>query len=199
MKEMGIESVLIVSGREHIGDFLKLLGSGVNFGLKINYEIQEKAGGIAQALSLAQDFVGREKMAVILGDNIFEDDLSSALNSFNKSSKKAHIFLKEVDHPQSYGVPRFENERIIEIIEKPIKAPSNFAVTGCYFYTPDVFSYIRKLSPSDRGELEISDVNDYYVQSGEITYSILNKFWGDCGESLDQLMEVSKYVRKSGL
>lgn len=199
MKEIGIRSVLIVSGRGHAGHFLELLGSGAEFGMNIAYEVQEEAGGIAQALSLAEDFVGNEDVMVILGDNIFEDDLSGAVSNFLNSDKKAHVFLKEVGSPQSYGVPRFEGDKIVEILEKPQDPPSDFAVTGCYLYRTDVFDFIRTLAPSARGELEISDVNDHYVQNNQLSHTILSQFWGDCGESIDKLMEVANYVQSAKL
>jgi glucose-1-phosphate thymidylyltransferase len=199
MKEMGITSVLIVSGRGHAGHFLELLGSGAEFGMNIGYEVQDEAGGIAQALALAEDFVGDEDMVVILGDNIFEDDLSGAVENFRNSDKKAHVFLKEVDSPQSYGVARFEGDEIVEIIEKPENPPSNYAVTGCYLFRADVFRFIQTLAPSARGELEISSVNDHYVKEGVMSYTTLDKFWGDCGESIAKMLDVSNYVRQAKL
>ena len=197
LKEMGVTSVLIVTGRGHAGNFLELLGSGGEFGMTITYEVQEEAGGIAQALSLAKDFVGDQKFIVILGDNIYEDSLRAAAEEFEAGDKKSHIFLKEVAKPQSYGVPRMENGKVTEIIEKPTDPPSSYAVTGCYLYTPHVFEIVEGLAPSARGELEISDVNDYYVQSGEMGHTILENFWGDCGESFDGMLSVSNYIQKN--
>jgi glucose-1-phosphate thymidylyltransferase len=195
MQAMGITSVLLVSGKGHAGHFLELLGRGSEFGLHLSYEIQEEAGGIAQALNLAKNFVGQEKFVVILGDNILLDDLSPEIQAFEQGSKKAHVFLSEVKEPQHYGVPRFEGENLVEIIEKPSQPPSSYAVTGCYCYTPEVFEVIQKLKPSARGELEISDVNNHYVQTGELGYSFLKSFWGDCGESIDAMMEVSAKMK----
>ncbi len=195
LKQMGVTSILLVSGRGHAGHFLELLGGGAEFGVKLFYEVQEEAGGIAQALSLAEDFVGQEKFVVMLGDNVFEDDLSSAAQAFENGNDQAWIFLKSVANPQSYGVPRFEGERIVEILEKPQIPPSPYAVTGCYFYDPTVFDIIRKIQPSARGELEISDVNDHYVKAGVMGHTVLNGFWGDCGESIDGMMEVAHYVQ----
>jgi glucose-1-phosphate thymidylyltransferase len=195
LKQMGVTSILLVSGRGHAGHFLELLGGGAEFGVKLFYEVQEEAGGIAQALSLAEDFVGQEKLVVMLGDNVFEDDLSSAAQAFENGNDQAWIFLKSVANPQSYGVPRFEGERIVEILEKPQIPPSPYAVTGCYFYDPTVFDIIRKIQPSARGELEISDVNDHYVKAGVMGHTVLNGFWGDCGESIDGMMEVAHYVQ----
>lgn len=194
---MGVDSVLLVSGRGHAGHFLELLGGGNEFGLHLSYEVQEEAGGIAQALSLAEDFVGEDRFVVMLGDNIFEDSLQAATSQFETSGADAHLFLSEVTRPQSYGVPRFEGEKIVEIIEKPSNPPSSLAVTGCYLYTPEVFDLIRQLKPSARGELEITDVNDFYVKNGKLTYSVLNGFWGDCGESIDGLMEVAQRVQNN--
>jgi len=197
MKEMGIKSILIVSGRGHAGHFLELLGSGSQFGLKFAYEVQEEAGGIAQALGLARDFIDSDKFAVMLGDNVFEDDLSDAFNEFSNSEKKAHVFLKEVVNPEHYGVARFEAGNVVEILEKPPVPPSSFAVTGCYLYSAEVFDQIKTLQPSARGELEITDVNDFYVKNREMSYSILDGFWGDCGESIDGLLEVAKYLQSN--
>ncbi len=195
LKQMGIESVLLVTGRGHEGHFLELLGSGSEFGLSIAYEVQEEAGGIAQALKLAEDFVGNSDFVVILGDNYFEEDLSSAVTEFQNSASKAHVFLKEVDEPQHYGVPAFNGDQIAEIIEKPSDPPSPFAVVGCYIYTPDVFKVIDGIKPSARGELEISDVNDHYVKQSALSYSKLQGYWGDCGESIDGMMEVARYAQ----
>lgn len=196
---MGIKSVLIVSGRGHAGDFLELLAGGSQFGMQLAYEIQEEAGGIAQALSLAEPFVGNESMCVMLADNVFEDDLSEAIDDFEKGSKEAHVFLKTVAEPQHYGVVRFDGNDIVEIVEKPSQPPSDLAVTGCYLYKPGVFEFIHGLEPSARGELEITDVNDHYVKNGSLSFSELKGFWGDCGESIDTLMEVSQQVKKLGL
>lgn len=197
LKDMGVDSILLVSGKGHAGHFLELLGSGASFGVHLAYEVQEEAGGIAQALALAEAFVDQEPFVVMLGDNIFLDDLRAETQAFFKHSRsKAQIFLKSVKNPQHYGVPRFQGEKIVEIIEKPTQAPSPYAVTGCYLYTPDVFKVIRTLKPSGRGELEISDVNDHYVKQGTLSYSILNEFWGDCGESIDGMMEVANTLQK---
>lgn len=196
MKDMGIDDILLVTGRGHAGHFLELIGGGSGFGVRMAYEVQEEAGGIAQALSLAKDFVGDDKFAVILGDNVYEDNLSSAFAEFIKSDKKSHVFLKKMEKPDSYGVPRFEGEELVEILEKPENPPSPYAVTGCYFYTPDVFRVIETLKPSNRGELEISDVNDHYVKEREMGYTFLEGFWGDCGESIDGMLAVSNYLQK---
>jgi len=195
LKEMGVSSILLVSGRGHAGHFLELLGSGSEFGVNISYEVQEEAGGIAQALYLARDFIGDEKFVTMLGDNVFEDNLKSAKEDFEKSDLLAHVFLKQVENPQSYGVPRFLENRIVEILEKPLNPPSKFAITGCYFYTPQVFDIIQTLNPSPRGEVEITSVNDYYVKEGTLSHTVLNGFWGDCGESIDGMMSVSNHIK----
>jgi glucose-1-phosphate thymidylyltransferase len=200
MKEMGMTSVLIVTGRGHAGSFLELLGNGSEFGLSLSYEVQEEAGGIAQALALAENFIGdQEKFVVMLGDNIYEDDLKPAFDAFLASDEKAYVFLKEVERPSSYGVPKLENGQITEIIEKPADPPSQYAVTGCYMYTRDVFDFVKNLEPSARGELEISDVNDHYVKNGLMGHTVLDGFWGDCGESFEGMMDVANYVMKIGL
>ncbi len=196
LKEMGIGSILLVSGRGHAGHFLELLGSGSEFGVNLSYEVQEEAGGIAQALSLARDFVGTQKFVVMLGDNVYEDNLTEAVRSFEAGPSEVHIFLKAMAHPESYGVPRFDGEKIVEILEKPKVPPSPYAVTGCYMYSPDVFEVIKGIQPSARGELEISSVNDHYVKKGSLTHTLLEGFWGDCGESIDGMMQVARFIQE---
>ncbi|MBI4975802.1 NTP transferase domain-containing protein [Candidatus Peregrinibacteria bacterium] len=199
LKSAGINNALIVSGKGHAGDFLELLGSGSRFGMKISYEVQEEAGGIAQALSLAENFANNEKVVVILGDNIFEDDLAPAINEFKTRPRGASIFLKEVKNPESYGVAEIEDGKISRIIEKPKNPKTNLAVTGIYMYDPQVFEVIKGLSPSLRNELEITDVNNFYLEQGTLKYGILQGFWGDCGESFDGLLEASVLAQKSRL
>lgn len=197
LKEMGVTSILLVSGRGHAGHFLELLGGGSEFGVNLAYEVQEEAGGIAQALALAKDFVGDQKFVVMLGDNVYQDNLAEAAAAFENGSSEAHIFLKAMAHPESYGVPRFENEKIVEILEKPSLPPSPYAVTGCYMYTPGVFEVIKGIKASARGELEISSVNDAYVKNGKMSHTLLSKFWGDCGESIDGMMEVAHFIQEA--
>ncbi len=199
LKSAGITNVLIVSGKGHSGSFLELLGSGANVGMKISYEVQEEAGGIAQALSLAEDFANNEKVVVILGDNIFEDDIKSAVDEFKATPRGARVFLKEVKNPQAYGVADIQGENIKNIIEKPKNPPSSLAVTGCYMYDPQVFDIIKGLKPSHRGELEITDVNNFYIEQGTLKYSVLDGFWGDGGESFDSLMEAGRLIQNSHL
>ncbi len=184
----GIKDIMIVSGKGHTGHFLELLKSGEEFGARFSYGVQEEAGGIAQALGLCEDFSDHEKIAVILGDNILQDSLFEAVNNFQKQEKGAKIFLKEVSNPQSFGVAIIENNKIVKIEEKPKELKSNLAVIGVYFYDNQVWGVIKNLKPSGRGELEITDVNNYYVERGGMTYEILQGWWGDGGESFDSLL-----------
>lgn len=199
LKQAGITNVLIVSGKGHAGTFLELLGSGSQFGMKLSYEVQEEAGGIAQALGLAEDFVGTEKVVVILGDNVIEDDLGADVENFDKSERGGRIFLKKVHNPECYGVAEVNDNKIISIVEKPVGPKSDLAVIGCYMYDSRVFDVIRKLEPSHRNELEITDVNNFYLNEGTLDYGELDGFWGDCGESFDSLLEASRLVQQSKL
>jgi glucose-1-phosphate thymidylyltransferase len=199
MKEAGINEVLIVSGPESAGDFLKLLGSGSHLGMKLMYEVQEEPGGIAQALGLAESFANHEKVVIILGDNVIEESISSAIEEFKAKPRGGQIFLKEVENPKSYGVAEVVDGKIKSIVEKPESPRSNYAVIGCYMYDPQVFDVIKTLKPSGRGELEITDVNNFYLEQGTLGYNLLNGFWGDCGESFDSLMVASQLVQNSQL
>ena len=191
----GITDIMIVSGRGHAGHFLELLGSGAEFGVKITYEIQEEAGGIAQALGLAEKWADDESVAVILGDNLFQDTVKNDVASFKKGAK---IFLKEVPDAERFGVAELGTDRVLSIEEKPKKPKSNYAVTGLYLYDADVFSIIRTLKPSGRGELEITDVNNAYLKKGIMQYAILNGFWSDAG-TFDSLLRASVLVQKYSL
>lgn len=175
----GIEEILIVTGTEHMGDVVNLLGSGKDFGCRFTYKVQDEAGGIAQALGLAENFCGDEPMTVILGDNIFETGLAKALENFDGSG--AQILIKQVEDPERFGVAELEGDRIAGIEEKPDQPKSEFAVTGIYMYDSKVFDLIRNLKPSDRGELEITDVNNHYIKNGTMKYSILDGWWTDAG------------------
>jgi glucose-1-phosphate thymidylyltransferase len=178
----GIEQILIVTGGRNAGDFLRLLANGKEFGLKrLNYAYQEGEGGIADALKLAEDFAEGEKICVILGDNILEGSIKGAADKFRAQKEGAHILLKEVSSPERFGVPVFENGKIIRIEEKPSAPASNFAVTGVYFYDPTVFAKANQLKPSRRGELEITDVNNAYLKEGKLTHSLLEGWWTDAG------------------
>lgn len=188
LTECGIEEILIVTGLEHMGDIVNLLGSGKEFKCRFTYKVQDEAGGIAQALALAEDFSQGERVVVILGDNIFQDDFKPFAKKFSSQKSGARLLLKEVDDPERFGVVEFEDGRIITIEEKPKKPKSKFAVTGAYFYDAQVFSLIKKLKPSHRGELEISDVNSAYLKSGALEYDTLSGWWSDAGtfESLER-------------
>lgn len=176
-----IYEILIVTGREHMGDVVNLLGSGHEFGVTFTYKVQDQAGGIAQALGLAQNFVGQDSMVVILGDNVFEDNISPYVQNFDKQGRGAKILLKEVHDPERYGVAELLVEKIVSIEEKPEVPKSSFAVTGIYMYDNKVFDVIKTLKPSGRGELEITDVNNAYIQNNELTYDVLQGWWTDAG------------------
>jgi glucose-1-phosphate thymidylyltransferase len=185
--EAGIDDIMIVCGGNHAGEFLRLLGNGHEFGLKhLNYTYQMDEGGIAEALGLCEHFVDGEKVVVFLGDNIIESSLKSAVQEFAKQNGGARIILKEVEDPRDYGVVRFgEDNKIAQIIEKPSAPPSNFAVIGVYMYDPEVFKIIKKLVPSGRGELEITDVNNAYLDMGKLNHSFLDGWWADAGASIE--------------
>lgn len=179
LTEAGIEEILIVTGTEHMGDVVNLLGSGKDFGCRFTYKVQDEAGGIAQALGLAENFIGNDTMTVILGDNIFETSLHEALQSY--PGKGAQILLKEVDDPERFGVAEVEGDKIVDIEEKPDHPKSSLAVTGVYLYDAKVFDYIRELEPSDRGELEITDVNNRYITQDAMRFSVMEGWWTDAG------------------
>ncbi len=187
----GIKDIMIVSGRGHAGHFLELLGSGSELGVHFTFEIQEEAGGIAQALSFAEDFVDGDNVAVVLGDNIFQDNIKEDVSAFKSGAK---IFLKEVTDARRFGVAELEENRVIGIEEKPENPKSNFAVTGLYIYDCEVFDAIKTLRPSGRGELEITDVNNYYINKDIMGYRILNGFWSDAG-TFESLFRASELVR----
>jgi glucose-1-phosphate thymidylyltransferase len=179
LTEAGIKEILIVTGTEHMGDVVNLLGSGKDFGCRFTYKVQDEAGGIAQALGLAENFAGNEPMTVILGDNIFEAGLSKAIENYPGSG--AQILIKQVEDPERFGVAELDGENIIGIEEKPEKPKSDYAVTGIYMYDADVFNLIKTLKPSRRGELEITEVNNHYIQKGAMKYSVLDGWWTDAG------------------
>ena len=189
--DAGIKEILIVSGPEHSGHFLRLLGSGKNFKARFTYEIQDDAGGIAQALGLAEDFADGQNIAVILGDNIFEDDLTEAIKSFKYGAK---IFLKKSDEAKRFGVANLKMDKVISIEEKPKNPKTDYAVAGLYLYDARVFDIIKNLKPSSRGELEITDVNNAYIKMGMMKYSILKGFWTDAG-TYDTLLRASMLAK----
>lgn len=185
----GIQEILIVTGLDHMGDVVNLLGSGKEFGVRFTYKVQDEAGGIAQALGLAENFCGGSKMAVILGDNIFEDALGDEVGRFAEQASGARLMLKEVSDPQRFGVAEIAGDKIVRIVEKPKQPKSKYAVTGIYFYDGDVFDIIRRQKPSGRGEMEITDVNNAYLARGDLTYGFFRGWWSDAGtfESLDHV------------
>lgn len=194
----GIDEILIVTGGQNSGDFLRLLGNGRDFGLKhINYTYQEGEGGIAAALSLAEHFADRDKIAVMLGDNIIEKNIRSAVDAYKSQKDGARIMLKEVHDPQRFGVPVFEGDRIVRVEEKPSRPASNYAVIGIYMYDSKVFDFIKELKPSERGELEITDVNNFYIREGKMEWNILDGWWSDAG-TFDSLLYASNMVAKTG-
>ncbi|OAB30503.1 spore coat protein [Paenibacillus macquariensis subsp. defensor] len=196
LKEAGIENILIITGKDHMGDVVNLLGSGHDLGLTFTYKVQDEAGGIAQALGLAEHFVNDEHMVVILGDNVFADSLTPFVESFRNQGSGAKILIHEVLCPQRYGVPDLQGDKITAIEEKPEFPKTNYAVTGIYMYDNRVFDIIRTLKPSLRNELEITDVNNAYIANDELSYDILDGWWTDAGtyDSLLQANELAKNV-----
>lgn len=195
MKNAGIEEILIVTGVDHMGDVVGLLGSGKDFGCKFTYKVQDEAGGIAQALSLAENFAGGSPVAVILGDNIFEDSLMEHKETFISRKQGAHILLKPVADPHRFGVAEISGDKVISIEEKPANPKSDLAVTGIYFYDGTVYDIIRTLKPSRRGELEITDVNNEYIRRGTLTWGRMDGWWSDAG-TFDSLAKVQKLVEE---
>ena len=181
MKQAGIEDIMIVSGKEHMGSVVSLLGSGHAYGLNFTFRIQDQPGGIAQALGLCQEFVKEDKCVVMLGDNVFEDNIASFVKDFEKQNKGAKILIKQVEDPKRYGVVELRDHKIIGIEEKPQKPKSDYCVTGIYMYDHRVFDAIKTLKPSNRGELEITDVNNWYVKDASLSYDILEGWWSDAG------------------
>ncbi len=194
MRRAGIEQVAVVTSPEHMGDVVNLLGSGRGLGLDLTYRVQDEPGGIAQAIGLCENFVDGGAFLVILGDNILEHDIADEAQAYRQQHGGARVLLKEVPDPERYGVPRFEDGRIVEIIEKPADPPSNYSVTGIYFYDNQVFDFIRALSPSRRGEYEVSDVSTAYVRAGCLTHGILPGWWGDAG-TLEGWHEANELAR----
>ncbi len=190
----GITEILIVTGGVYAGEFLRLLGNGSEFGLKrLHYAYQEGEGGIAAALKLAEDFADKERLVVMLGDNIIEDTITRFVRAYQRQKRGAKILLKSVPHPERFGCPEIKNGKILRIIEKPKVPPSNFAVVGIYFYDHQVFDIIKRLKPSARGELEITDVNNWYLKKGQLTYDILEGWWTDAG-TFDSLLAANNLV-----
>lgn len=194
----GVTEIMLVTGGNNAGDFLKLLGNGKEFGLKhLNYTYQEGEGGIADALRLAEHFADGESICVILGDNIIQGNVAKAAEQFRKQGRGAKILLKEVKDPQRFGVPVLEGNRVTKIEEKPANPQSPYAVTGIYFYDTQVFEFIRTLKPSARGELEITDVNNAYINAGTLTWDVLEGWWTDAG-TIESLHLANQLVSQTG-
>lgn len=194
----GITDIMIVTGGNHAGDFLRLLGNGKDFGLKhINYTYQEGEGGIAAALSLAEYFADGKPICVVLGDNIIEKNIIKAVKDFEKQGRGAKIMLKEVPDPERFGVAEIVDGRLVNIVEKPKQPKSNLAVIGIYMYDERVFDIVKTLKPSDRGELEITDVNNAYVKEGTMTWEMLHGWWTDAG-TFESLLRANLLVSQTG-
>ena len=198
----GIQEMMLVTGGTHAGEFFRLLGDGREYGVeRLLYGYQEREGGIAEALSIAARFVGDDRVAVALADNLFERSIRPAVESFDAQTRGARILLARVDdekHLRHLGVAELDGDRVARIVEKPDSPPSPYAVTGVYLYEPSVFDVIAGLEPSERDELEITDVNNWYVERDEMEFEIIDGFWGDAGESIDAYHDVSEFVRKHG-
>jgi len=194
----GIDDIMIVTGGNSAGDFLKLLGNGKDFGLKhINYTYQEGEGGIADALSLVEHFAAGESICVVLGDNIIEGNIREAADDYEAQGAGAKILLKQVHDPQRFGVPELKGDRVLQIEEKPSNPKSDFAVIGIYFYDQTVFDIIKTLEPSNRGELEITDVNNHYINRGEMSWNELSGWWTDAG-TFESLLHATNLVAETG-
>lgn len=194
----GINDIMIVTGGNYAGHFLQLLGNGKEFGLKhINYTYQQGEGGIADALSLVEHFADDEPICVVLGDNIIENNIKQAADDFRQQGKGAKILLKKVHDPQRFGVPELDGEKVIQIEEKPKNPKSDYAVIGIYFYDNTVFDIIKTLKPSERGELEITDVNNHYINRNEMTWNELDGWWTDAG-TFESLLRASNMIAESG-
>jgi glucose-1-phosphate thymidylyltransferase len=192
---IGIEEILIVTGVEHMGDVVGLLGSGKEFGCRFTYKVQDEAGGIAQALGLAENFANGQSVAVILGDNVFQDDLKEHARLFVDQGQGARLLLKEVPDPERFGVAEIRDGMVVGIEEKPKEPKSNYAIIGVYFYDSTVFDIIRTLKPSGRGELEITDVNNAYIRKGQLAYDMLQGWWTDAG-TFESLARANELVLK---
>lgn len=194
----GIEEILLVTGGNNAGDFLRLLGNGRDFGLKhLNYTYQEGNGGIAEALGLAEYFAAGQQICVILGDNIIEKNICHGVENFRKEKDGAKILLKEVNDARRFGVAEVRDNRVLNIEEKPNVPKSSYAVTGIYLYDSTVFQKIKRLNPSGRGELEITDVNNFYIEEGKLSYEMLDGWWTDAG-TFESLLRANNLVAQTG-
>jgi glucose-1-phosphate thymidylyltransferase len=198
----GVTEIMLVTGGTHAGEFFRLLGNGHEYGIeRLFYAYQEQEGGIAEALGLAERFGRDDRIVVMLADNVFERSIRSAIENFESQAKGGRIVLARLDQPEHLrhlGVAELDGDRVLRIVEKPDNPPSEFAVTGVYFYDESVWEVIPTLKPSGRGELEITDVNNWYVEQGTMEYDVLEGFWGDAGESIDAYYEVNDFVRANG-
>jgi glucose-1-phosphate thymidylyltransferase len=201
--QAGVTELMLVTGGTHAGEFFRLLGNGHEYGIdRLFYAYQESAGGIAEALGLAERFVDKDRCVVMLADNVVERSLEASVRNFEAQAGGARVLLSPVADPahlRHLGVPALEGERVVRIVEKPENPPSDFAVTGIYFYDESVWEVIPTLEPSGRGELEITDVNNAFVDRGTMEYDVLEGFWGDAGESIDAYYEVNDFVRTHGV
>ncbi len=199
----GVTDLMLVTGGTHAGEFFRLLGDGHEYGIdRLFYAYQEEEGGIAEALGLAERFVGDDRVVVMLADNIFERSLRPAVENFERQQRGGRIVLARLpdpEHLRHLGVAELNGDRVVRIVEKPSEPPSEFAVTGIYFYDADVFGIIPTLTPSGRGELEITDVNNHYISGGTMEYDVVEGFWGDAGESIDVYYSVNDFVRANGV
>ncbi len=198
----GITEIMVVTGGTHAGEFLRLLGDGHNHGIdRLSYAYQERESGIADALGLAERFAGGDRVLVMLADNVFELSIKPAIENFERQERGARIVLsreEDPEHLRHLGVAELDGDRVLRIVEKPESPPSEYAVTGLYFYDAAVFEFLPTLSPSARGELEITDVNNWYIDQGAMKYDVAEGFWGDAGESIEAYYAVNDFVREHG-
>jgi len=198
LTEAGIGEILVVTGVEHMGDVVNLLGSGKDFGCRFTYKVQDEAGGIAQALGLAENFAADSPVCVILGDNVFQDPIGPFVQAFRRQRQGARVVLKRVKDPQRFGVAEVKGDRITSIVEKPKEPRSDLAVTGIYLYDAAVYGIVRRLRPSARGELEITDVNNAYLRKKQLRFDVLRGWWTDAG-TFDSLHFANELVRAGAL
>ena len=198
----GLSEIMVVTGGTHAGEFFRLLGDGHEHGIGLlQYAYQEREGGIAEALGLAERFAGGDRVLVMLADNVFGRSIKPAIENFERQERGARIVLSKVEEPEHLrhlGVVELDGDKVVRIVEKPEQPPSEYAVTGVYFYDESVWEFLPSLTPSARGELEITDVNNWFVEKGEMEYDVVEGFWGDAGESIDAYYEVNDFVRKHG-
>lgn len=199
--DAGITDIMLVTGGNYAGDFLRLIGNGEDFGLsRINYAYQKGNGGIAEALGLTREFVGDDKLVVVLGDNILENGIATGVEAFSQQEEGSRIFLKAVDHPWEYGIAEVDGSRVKGIVEKPQNPTSDLAVIGVYMFPPEVFDIVNGLTPSARGELEITDVNNAYIERGQMEFEMVDGWWLDAGENYEALLQANITVaRQAGI